>query len=325
MKCSQTFKYGIFILLIQFGQASLWADNFSLSDGNYAASMGAGAATGNEPVAIGQNPAAFQSLMRNQSSAYLEESADKEKGYSGLYGLQFNYHHPFGIDVMSESNFGTYCDFNHIGMAMYYRETSVADLYRERGIALNPRFHFPYSGFTFPFLNSRISGAIDLGWQINYWSTEVMEESSKWKINNGFGAVWHLLPQFSLGGFVQGVPIFFEDSERDFSQTIIYQWGVTASHPLKIWSNVDGQKINLNQIVQLDFRRTADLPQSILGSYSLGINRFLQFTVGLSTPPFQTSFGVKMGFGGFNCNQSLRYHRYLGNTVFSGLGYSHLI
>lgn len=282
------------------------ADNMAVTTGEYASSMGAGAATAMEYVAFGQNPAAFSAKNFNSTT-----SQKTEKNF----GLRLDFNRPFGLEEMSVSDLGAYCDLNHIGLGWGYRQTAVEDVYRETGYQINPRFNF---GANKPSL----LGSIQLGMQITYWRQEMVAEKTIWKINQGFGGVWRPLPQLALGGFVQGLPLWNGNTKPmeagNFTDELIWQWGLTVKNT----SEKQPPKNIFDQELHIDFRKMGELPLRVSGAYSLGLNPWVKWSLGVCTPTFQIATGVKIGWGGLALNQALRYHRYLGRTSLSGLAYS---
>lgn len=260
--------------------------------------MGAGAATAAEPIAFGQNPAA----MRTPERGILEA------------GVQFDFHRPYGLEELQVSDAGGYCGSYRGGLGVSWRETEVADLFRERALAFNPVLRLGSA-------RSRFPGQLDVGGNWTLWRTEITGDEVKWNGSQGLGMVWRLLPRLKLGGYALGLPWPGSGSPID----PVWQWGLEAmSREVKPSGQTSGRnRPGPAQTLHLDFRKTGNMPWHVLGSLSLSLHPSLQVSAGLSTPPFQIAFGLRVGWGGLEWNQSLRYHRYLGRTSLSGLAYAH--
>ncbi|MEO7424882.1 MAG: hypothetical protein ABI036_06830, partial [Fibrobacteria bacterium] len=79
------------------------------------------------------------------------------------------------------------------------------------------------------------------------------------------------------------------------------------------------------QILRLDFRKTGPTAWRTLASLSFSPHPGMEFTGGFAGPPFQAALGLRFSWAGWECREALRYHRYLGRTWLSGIGFSHAI
>jgi len=269
----------------------LRAENNALVSGGYGGTLGAGAATAAEPIAFGQNPAALRPPASGRYRA----------------GFQLDFHRPYGLEELQVADAEGFCDFSRAGLGISWRETGVEDLYRERVLALNPRLRIGPFPFRFP-------GRLDLGASWNFRTTEIPGDPVRWNASQGYGMVWRMLPRLRLGAFALGLP--WPGSRPALDP--IWQWGFAADS-----REEDGKGRSWpRQTLYLDFRKTGDTPWRALGALALTLHPCLQVSAGLSTPPFQISFGLKAGWSGWDWSQALRYHRYLGRTALSGLAYA---
>lgn len=281
---------------------SVFAENQILVSGGYGGTLGAGAATAIEPIAMGQNPAAL----------HPPSSGTRESSRAFRAGFQLDFHRPYGLEELQVADAGAFCDFPWAGLGISWRETRVGDWYRDRILALNPRLRLGPSALHFPW--PHFPGQLDLGATWNIRSTEIPGEGIRWNGNQGYGMAWRLLPRLKLGAFVLGVPWPGSRSPAE----PVWQWGIAADS-----RGADAKEGSWpRQTLYLDFRKTGDGPWRALGALALTLHPSLRVTAGLSTPPFQISFGLKVGWGGLDWNQALRYHRYLGRTSLSGLAFS---
>jgi hypothetical protein len=273
--------------------STVCAANQALTSGVYGASLGAGGATGAERMAFGQNPAAYRPPGSGTARA----------------GFELGFHRPFGMEELQVAEAGIFCDLPRGGVGLAWRETGSKGLYRETALAVNPSFRWGLSRSGFP-------GNFDLGGAWTWWRLEFPGDNqavSGW--SQGFGMVWSILPRFKAGAFATGLAA--PGSGPGFTEKV-WQLGFEAS-------NRDPDvavKSGIGQILRIDFRKAGNAPWRSLAALTVIPHPAWQVTAGLGTPPFQVSGGLHFAWGGLQCHQSLRYHRYLGKTSLTGLAYA---
>jgi hypothetical protein len=262
------------------------ARDLGLTGGLYGATLGAGGACGAEPAAFGANPAAF----------------DPGEGV----GLSF--HRPFGLEDVATAEASGYFGGGRFGGSAAWRETSVDGLFREDTWEYRQSYRLITGRF----------GPLDFGGAWSYGS-QAFPGQRNTVFTQGYGILWQALPRLKAGAFAAGLPF---DPDRDLSNEAVFQWGFEASS--RAAAPVESQAAGgpPAQILRLDFRKTGATPWRGLLALSLSPHRSLQFTVGLSTDPFQASLGVKLRWAGLFATQAWRYHRYLGGTFLTGAGFS---
>jgi hypothetical protein len=91
----------------------------------------------------------------------------------------------------------------------------------------------------------------------------------------------------------------------------------------RIWQiGMEAQNLSATQVFRLDFRKTGETPWRSLAALAFTPHPTVRLTLGFASPPFQLSLGLNLAWGGWQGYQSLRYHRYLGRTLLSGMAYS---
>lgn len=221
----------------------------------------------------------------------------------GGRGAAFEFHRPFGLEDAGVAEAAAFWDFRRLGAALAWRQTEIDGLFREEGWGYRQSYRVLAGGL----------GPLDVGGAWTFWNRE-FTGSSETAFSQGYGARWAPLPGLRAGAFVAGLPF---DPTRDAAAEIIWQWGVEAA------SRARGDGLP-SQVLRLDFRKTGETPWRILAALSLRPHRSVEITAGLSNPPFQASIGAKFRWSGFETTQSWRYHRYLGGTFLSALGFSSL-
>lgn len=215
-------------------------------------------------------------------------------------GLQLHFHRPFGVEDVGVSEAAAYWDLARLGTALAWRQTEVASLFYEQGFEYQESWRF----------SSAPLGPVDVGAAWTFWRM-AFPGFAEHAFSQGFGFTWAPLARLKAGAFVTGLPAGLASAQVDR----VYQWGLQASARPDAWSAE-------SQTVRLDFRKTGAAPWRVIASLSLSPHRALQVSAGLSTSPFQIALGVKLRWGGFAADEAYRYHRYLGGTFLSGLGYS---
>jgi hypothetical protein len=226
----------------------------------------------------------------------------------GEAGLQFQFHRPFGLEDLSVAEAGGYWDFRRLGSSLAWRQTAVADIYREQGWEYRQSYRLGGDG-AWP-------GTLDLGGALTGWLLAFPGKTAA-GFSQGFGAVWRPVAPLKLGAFADGIPL----GGGDFVSAPVYQLGIEALARSGRRAAAAPDAFPA-QAVRLDFRKTGGLPWRALASLSLSPHRALQISAGLASPPFQLSLGLKLRWGGCEIVQAYRYHRYLGGTFLSGLGFS---
>lgn len=265
----------------------------ALTTGAYAATLGAGGATGAERSAFGQNPASFR---------------------PGGMGAHLDFHRPFGLGDLEVCEAGAYLDAVHWGVAVDWRQTGIEALYAEHGFQIAQTFRLGGPG-GFP-------GVLDLGAVWNAWRTEWPGGSRSLDWDHGLGLAWRPFSRLKAGAFVLGLPL---DPRAEPGSDRVLQWGLEADsrdpEPAAGRGGGSGRRRGI-QILRLDFRKTGNTDWRTLASLTFSPHPALEFTGGFSGPPFQAALGARFSWAGCGLRQSLRYHRFLGRTWLSGLDYS---
>jgi hypothetical protein len=233
-----------------------------------------------------------------ERAAFGGNPAALDPGSAGL-GLQF--HRPFGLEDAGVAEAAAFWDLRRLGASLAWRQTEVDRLFSEQGWEYRQSYRVAAGRF----------GRLDLGGAWTYWSQSFPGQSAA-GFGQGYGICWQVLPRLKAGAFAAGLPF---DPRADFANEAVYQWGFEAR---SLPRPEDGFPA---QTAHLDFRKTGETPWRAIASLSLSPHRSLQVSAGLSTEPFQASLGVKLRWAGFETSQAYRYHRYLGGTFFSGLGF----
>jgi hypothetical protein len=282
-------------LLLAWAQ-TVAAGNLSLASGGYGGSLGAGGATAAERSAFGQNPAALS---------------------PGRFGLRLDFHRPYGLGDLQVAEAGASADLSHAGIALDWRETTIAGWYAEQGFQCAPSYRFGGAG--------RFPGSLDLGLALAAWRTAWPGRPPTWSLSQGAGFAWRPLPRLKAGGFAAGLPAQADGPRMDR----VFQFGLEASdRDPEAAAARDGEsgaaerRTGGSQILRLDFRKTGATPWRALASLSVRPHPSFELTGGLAAPPFQLSLGCRLSWRGTRIHQALRYHRYLGRTWLTGLAYS---
>jgi hypothetical protein len=272
------------------GAALAGIGNQAPDAGVYGGTLGAGAATAAERSTFGQNPA---SLCPRQ------------------YGAHLHFHRPYGIGDLEVAEAGAFRDGGRWGFSADWRQTGIADLYREQGWGVTQTLRLGGRGRGFP-------GRLDLGMSQVAWRTEWPAAPAAVDWTWGWGVAWRPLPRLKAGAFALGAPL---DPRTDGRTDRIRQFGFEADSRDPEAGGGGGPPGPL-QILRLDCRKTDGSPWRTLASLSLSPHPACELTGGVAVPPFQASLGLRLRWGGWECHQALRYHRYLGRTWLSGLSFS---
>ena len=261
--------------------------NQALVSGVYGGTLGAGGATGAEGSAFGQNPAVLR---------------------PGRMGVQLHFHRPYGLEALDVAEAGGFRDGTRWGVSAGWRQTGVDGLYAEDGFQVTQTLRLGRPGGGFP-------GVLDLGAAWNAWRQEWPGGNARTDWDHGLGLSWGMLPRLKAGAFVLGLPL---DPGGKGGSDRILQWGLEADSR----DRETGADAGPCQILRLDFRKTGETPWRTLAALSLSPWQGMEFTGGFAGPPFQASLGMRLSWSGWELDQALRYHRYLGRTWLSGLAYS---
>lgn len=261
------------------------AANLAPTAGTYAATLGAGAATAAERSSFGQNPAALR---------------------PGAFGLRLDCHRPYGVEDLGVAEAGLSLDGGRAGLACDWRTTSIAGVYSEHGFRMAPSVRI--------LARDGFPGTLDLGYGISAWRTVFSGGAPAWDPSQEAGVAWRPWPRLKAGAFAAGLPFH---PTADLPGRIM-QFGFEAD------SRAPGSAANgeaLGQALRLDFRKSGDGGWKALASLSAVPHPGLEASVGVAARPFQIAAGVALAWRGFRIRQAIRYHRYLGRTWMSGLGY----
>ena len=278
---------GMICSSLRFSQA----ENPASTTGLYGATLGAGAATAAQRMAFGQNPAA---LLPSETGGLAS-------------GFHLDYHRPYGMEDLSVSEAGVYCDFKQGGFQLSWKETSLLEVYHEQGFSFNPSFRFGNRHNSFP-------GFLDIGTVLTFWRFDFPEQQNFFTGTHGYGLVWQPLPRFKTGGFILGLPV---PGLPGPNLEQIWQYGFEATSR----GFERGSQNGFWQTLRLDFRKSNSTSWRTLAAWSFNPNSACQLTAAFASTPFQASFGIDCGFVGWRWYQAIRYHRFLGRTILSGLSF----
>ncbi len=285
------------------------AQGIEVSGGAYAGTLGAGAATAEDRLALGANPAAIS---------------------PGTFGLAMDWHRPYGIPGLGVGDFGVYRDAERLGLAAHWRDTGVEGLYREEDFEGTVSWSFfgkgkgKGNGDVATVASGKNSGeGIIIGYSLLGSQSEIYGEAKTFAARQSLGAIWHPLPTLAFGGFVRGFPEYsFGDDFSRSSQRVV-EFGATArtrcARPTGSPGDTAQPETGIGQSLSLDFRKNGDTPWKTLAALTLSPHPCLRICVGLANPPFQASLGIALDWGRIRILQALRYHRYLGQTWLSGI------
>ncbi len=253
--------------------------------GEYGATLGAGAATAAERSGFGQNPAALR---------------------PGTLGLRLDGYRPYGLDDLGVAEAGMSWDGKRAGLACDWRVTSIAGLYSEQGFRLAPSVRL--------LAREAFPGTLDLGYGISAWRTALPGTAPAWDPSQEAGVAWRPWPRLKAGAFAAGLPLH----PAAASPGRIMQIGLEADsrNPEAI-----GNPRAMAQVLRLDFRKSGDGAWKALASLSVRPHPGVEASIGVAARPFQIAAGAGLAWQGFRIRQAIRYHRYLGRTWLSGLGY----
>lgn len=269
--------------------------NLAPTAGQLGGSLGAGAAVAAERSAFGRNPAALR---------------------PGQAGCHLGFHRPFGLEDLAVAEAGAFADGTRWGTAFAWRQTGAEALYRERALDVTQTFRLAGG-------NGRFPGVLDAGGSWTAWGIEMPGRKAGYDWSQGFGVAWRMLPRFKAGAFALGLPLA-DGGPSHFDR--ILQWGLEASSGAV--SGTTGNRAGpweegrAAQVLRLDFRKTGDTPWRSLASLSWCPHEAFRITGGIANPPFQAALGIKVSWMGADWDQAVRYHRYLGRTWMSGMGFS---
>lgn len=266
--------------------SAAWAGNQALTAGLYGATLGAGGATAAERSAFGQNPAAVEPMRA---------------------GGMLHFHRPFGLEEIQVAEAAGFWDFRRAGFALGWRQTGVDGLYQEDGWSFNPSLRIG-SGEGLP-------GELTLGAALILWQSAMPGfRSQAW--GRGLGWTWRPHPQVKLGGFALDAPLRAPGAP---GPDAVWQGGLELSSraPSRPTTSYAAR-----QTFRLDARKTGHTPWRTLASLTVSPHASVDLSGGLSTAPFQVSLGLALQFAGFRLHPAFRYHRYLGRTLLSTVGFS---
>jgi hypothetical protein len=261
--------------------------NLAPASGIYGATLGAGAATGAERSAFGQNPASLS---------------------PGSYGLRLDYHRPYGVEDLEVAEAGAYFDTGNLGAACDWRVTSITDVYSEQG--------FRWAAAWRVIGREGFPGVVDLGYGLTAWRAAFAGAMPAWELGQEAGIAWRLCPRLKAGAFAAGLPWL---PSRNAPGRIL-QIGLEADSRAP---EAVGASRPMGQILRLDFRKSGDGPWRALASISAHPLPAAEASLGLAAHPFQAAAGVSLAWRGFRVREAARYHRYLGRTLLTGLDFAH--
>jgi hypothetical protein len=276
-------------------RAALWlalaavaarGENLAPASGIYGATLGAGAATGAERSAFGQNPASLR---------------------PGSAGIRADYHRPYGLGDLQVGEAGVFRDGKRGGLACDWRVTSITELYSEQGYRLAPSWRL--------LRKDGFPGDLDLGYGLTAWRTAEAGSEAAWDLAHEAGLAWRPWPRLKAGLFAAGLPW------RPYGAAPgrIVQFGLEADSR---GPAAPGAPFAAGQILRLDFRRAGKGPWRALASLSARPHPAWEAGFGLATHPFQAALGVSLAWRGFRVRQAARYHRYLGRTWLTGADFT---
>ncbi len=260
--------------------------NLAPASGIYGASLGAGAATGAERSAFGQNPAALR---------------------PGAYGFRLDYHRPFGLEDLEVAEAGLFFDLGVSGATCDWRVTSITDVYSGQGFRTAAAWR--------PVARDGFPGLLDIGYGITAWREAFGGEPPGWMAGQEAGLAWRPWPRLKAGAFAAGLPWL---PYRGAPGRIL-QFGMEADSRAP---DPKGKPKAPAQILRLDFRKIGDGPWRALASVSALPHPAVEASLGLAAHPFQAALGVSLAWRGFRVREAGRYHRYLGKTLLTGLDYA---
>ncbi len=160
-----------FLHLLWICFSSSWAlFSNSIFEGNYAATGGAGAATGQQRFANVQNPAAFE----------VEHM-----------GLQFDYAHPYGLLDVTELGAGFFRDGVRLGFGFHYQQLNATDIYFEHKAAMQMSWHFLSN--------------VNIGFSGGILKMETVGFAGQTSWSSGQGLLWSPLPALTAGVYLHSI------------------------------------------------------------------------------------------------------------------------
>lgn len=261
------------------------AGDLAPTAGAYGATLGAGAATAAERSAFGQNPAALR---------------------PGAFGLRLDSHRPYGLDDLGVAEAGLFLDGKRAGLSCDWRVTSIAGFYSEHGFRLAPSVRI--------LARDGFPGILDFGYGLSVWRAELAGMAPEWDGSQEAGAAWRPWPRLKAGAFAAGLPLH----PAATLPGRVMQFGLEADSRAPSSGGNAGES---GQALRLDFRKSGDGAWKVLASLTANPHPGVEASVGVAARPFRMAAGLALSWRGFRVRQAIRYHRYLGRTWISGLGY----
>jgi hypothetical protein len=261
------------------------AGNLAPASGIYGASLGAGAATAAERSAFGQNPAALR---------------------PGVLGLRLDCHRPTGVEDLGVAEAGLAWDGERAGLSCDWRVTSITDVYDEQGFRLAPSVRI--------LARPGFPGTLDFGYGFIAWRGAMEGGAPYWDQSHEAGLAWRPWPRFKVGAFATGIPLRPDAS----APGRILQFGFEADSRAP---PARGKAGALGQILRLDFRKSGEGPWRALASLSARPHPAVEGYLGVAADPFRIAAGIGLAWRGLRVRQAVRYHRYLGRSWLSGIGF----